>query len=79
MIPRATRNRPGEDEKRRAMYRGEIAERAAMLRRLGYDRAQAEARLRANLDWDFEQTGGARPKGLTDKDLTKLVKSAFER
>jgi hypothetical protein len=61
------------------MYRAEIADRAAMLRRLGYERTAVVARLRANLDWDFEQGGGARPKGLDDKALTALVKTAFER
>jgi hypothetical protein len=79
MNPRATRNRPREDENRRAMYRGEITDRAGLLRRLGYTQAGAVARLRANLEWDFEQTGGTRPDGLTDKDLSKLVKAAFER
>lgn len=61
------------------MYRGEIADRAAMLRRLGHSQPSVVARLRANLDWDFEQSGGTRPKGLDDKSLKALVKAAFER
>jgi hypothetical protein len=36
------------------MYLRELEERAALLYRLGYDRARTLARLRANVQWDFE-------------------------
>ena len=41
-------------EKRRAMYEGELRERAALLLRLGFPADQAKLRLRGNLRWDFE-------------------------
>jgi hypothetical protein len=40
-----------------AMYRDEIRQRAALLRRLGYPEQQAAARCRQNLAWDFELHG----------------------
>ncbi len=79
MNPRANRNRPGEEEKRRAMYQREAGERAALLRRLGHTAKQTEARLRANLDWEFETGPGGRPGGLTDAEIAKVVKAAFKR
>lgn len=79
MIPRANRDRAGEDEKRRAMYKREASDRAAMLHRLGNSADRAERRLRENLDWEFEIGTGGRPKGLSDADLAKLVKAAFKR
>jgi len=39
---------------REEMYLAELRERAALLRRLNYDKAEARARLRANVLWDFE-------------------------
>jgi len=46
----AGRNRSAREE----MYLAELRERAALLRRLNYDKAEARARLRANVAWDFE-------------------------
>ena len=40
--------------KREAMYLTELEERAALLCRLKYPKAQAVARLKANVKWDFE-------------------------
>jgi hypothetical protein len=40
--------------KREAMYLAEIEDRAALLYRLRYPKAAAVARLRGNLEWDFE-------------------------
>ena len=48
--PPASRNRGAREE----MYLAELRERAALLRRLNYDKAEARARLRANVHWDFE-------------------------
>jgi hypothetical protein len=39
---------------REDMYLAELRERAALLKRLNYDKAEARARLRANVHWDFE-------------------------
>jgi hypothetical protein len=36
------------------MYLGELRERAALLRRLNFNKAETLARLRANVAWDFE-------------------------
>ena len=36
------------------MFILELKERAALLMRLGYDKAEAAARLRGNVRWDFE-------------------------
>jgi hypothetical protein len=43
--------------KREAMYRSELADRAALLHRLGHSRARVKARLAANIGWDFEAAG----------------------
>jgi hypothetical protein len=48
-----------EKERREAMYRAELEERAALLQRLGQNKQQVRQRLAANLDWDFP--GGASP------------------
>src|SRR5262245_40233884 len=48
--PPAGRNRAAREE----MYLSELRERAALLRRLNFDKAEARARLRANVAWDFE-------------------------
>jgi hypothetical protein len=41
-------------ERAQQMYILELKERAALLMRLGYDKAEAAARLRGNVRWDFE-------------------------
>ena len=46
----ASRNGGAREE----MYLSELRERAALLKRLNYDKAEARARLRANVHWDFE-------------------------
>ncbi len=57
------------------MYRTELAERAALLCRLGYPREQAAARLRANVAWDFETAGtGSAP---TAKDIDAVIAAAY--
>lgn len=52
--------------KREAMYRGELAERAALLHRLGHGKAAVRARLAANLGWDFDGAAGAVAGGELD-------------
>ncbi len=42
--------------KHRHMYEREIAERAALLLRLGYPRDEVVARIRGNIAWEFELT-----------------------
>ena len=79
MTPRANRNRTREAERRAAMYRAEIADRAALLRRLGYPAPRARARLQANLSWDFEVGGGGRPAEVAEAAVDKLLKAAYQR
>ena len=66
-------------KQRRAMYRAELSERAAMLARLNYSQAQACARLCANVDWDFEVGTGGRPAGITDDEVERIVKASYAR
>lgn len=66
-------------ERRAAMYRAELLERASLYYRLGFSNRRAVARLKANVAWDFELTGDARPPGLTDRDIGEIVKSAYLR
>lgn len=65
-------------ERRAAMYRAELVERAGLYYRLGYPSKRAVARLKANLAWDFELRDG-RPSGLGDREITEIVKSAYLR
>ena len=60
------------------MYRAELVERAGLYYRLGYPSKRAVARLKANLAWDFELSDG-RPSGLGDREITEIVKSAYQR
>ena len=41
-------------EQRRAMYKKEIEDRAALLLRLGYKARDVKARLHKSVDWDFD-------------------------
>jgi hypothetical protein len=61
------------------MYRQEMAERAGLYCRLGYAPSKAIARLKANLEWDFEIGAGPRPKGLEDSDISEIVKATYLR
>lgn len=73
------RNRRRQAERRAAMYRAEIADRAAMLRRLGYSVAQARARLEANVSWDFESVAAVRPTEVSPAAVKKMVGAAYQR
>ena len=79
MNPEVRADRERAADRRRAMFRSELEQRAALLRRLGFSKARAEARLRANLEWDFELGTGPRPEGLTDADIARVVKAVFAR
>ena len=41
-------------ERRRAMYRREVEDRAGLLLRLGYTAKDVKARLHKSVDWDFD-------------------------
>ena len=58
--------------KRRAMYRAELEERAALLHRLGPARARVQARLVAQVAWDFEADGAG-------ADLSSMLDSILNR
>ena len=59
--------------KREAMYLGELAERAALLQRLGHGKVAVRARLAANVKWDFEQG----PSPIAGGELDAIVDRAF--
>ena len=64
---------------RHAMYRREVAQRAALFYRLGYAPAAATARLCANAAWDFEASKGGRPTALSDAAIADIVKETYAR
>ena len=70
--PEAARQQKG---RREVMYRTELEERAALLARLGRGRAEARARLQANIAWDFERGGSP----VTPAQIDAIVDRAFER
>ncbi len=59
------------------MYRTELAERAALLRRLNYPRERTRSRLSAHVQWDFEIGGaGGAPSA---NDIDAVVAAAYRR
>ena len=54
LVPTRPARDPARAARREAMYVAELRDRAALLKRLLYDREAARARLRANVAWDFE-------------------------
>ena len=60
------RTAKANEASRRAMYKQELEERAAMLLRLGYPVAAVRARLHANVAWDFALE--ARPRHAAEVD-----------
>jgi len=72
-----SRPSPGS-AKRIAMYRREVAQRAAMFYRLGYSISDATGRVLANARWDFE-LGAPRPDELSDAALGDIVKTTYAR
>jgi len=61
--------------RRLAMYRAELAERAALYRRLNFDRGLAMRRLRDNVAWDFEIGGGAGAP--SPKEIDAVISAAY--
>jgi len=45
---------PSSAERRRAMYRREVEDRAGLLLRLGYTAKAVKVRLHKSVDWDFD-------------------------
>ncbi|HEX2570886.1 MAG TPA: hypothetical protein VH877_15110 [Polyangia bacterium] len=62
-------------DKRKTMIRGELEERAALLRRLGYSSDQAKLRLRAHLAWEYERN---QPAPFLD-EIDTLVDAVWRR
>ena len=69
-LPKAVR-----EARRAAMYRSELMQRAALYRRVNFDRARARQRLVDNVGWDFEQAGAKRAP--TKRDIDSVIASAF--
>lgn len=67
----------GNVNRRLAVCLSELRDRAGLLRRLGLTSAQCADRLRANVAWDFESS--ARPQGLDDAAIGKLVDDVYQR
>jgi hypothetical protein len=63
------------NERRDAMYRRELEERAALLYRLGYSQRRCKARLHANVSWDFELH--SRPRHAAEID--RIVDAVYRR
>ncbi len=61
---------------RDAMYRREIEDRAALLYRLGYPKAEARSRLAANVAWDFEVGAGEPP---TSQQIDEAIEAIYHR
>jgi hypothetical protein len=70
-------------ERRLAMLRREIAQRAALFFRLGYSSYDAAQRLAANVAWEFDPPGRdgahARPAELDDDGIAEIVASTYAR
>lgn len=59
-----------------AMYEAELAEKAALLQRLGHSLEQTQARLRANIEWDFEMNGG---RAAVVARINAIAKAVYQR
>lgn len=62
-------------QRRDEVLKQELEDRASLLHRLGYSKAQAKARLHANLAWDYELHGKAKQ----DRDVDKIVDAVYKR
>ena len=62
-------------DRRGEMLRHDLEERASLLFRLGFSRKRCQARLKANLAWDFELSG--RPPSATEID--RVVDAVYRR
>jgi hypothetical protein len=61
--------------RRDEVLRQELEDRAALLFRLGYAKPRAKARLKANVQWDYELRGKPRH----EKDIDKIVDAVYRR
>jgi hypothetical protein len=68
-----------QSDRREAMYRAELEERAGLLHRLGQSREQARARLAANLDWDFQPGKSPLPATALDGIVDRVFGAAGAR
>jgi hypothetical protein len=58
----------------------ELAQRAALLYRLGFSEQAATARLRAKIAWEYDPACGAtRPAALSDDAITRIVAATYAR
>ncbi len=62
-------------EQRRAMYRKEIEDRAALLMRLGHKAADVKTRLKKSVDWDFDMHASPDHAG----DVERIVDEVYKR
>jgi hypothetical protein len=63
--------------KRQEMIRAELAERAALLRRLGHSRAQVKARLESALRWEAERPDGTPGPAEGASDVDAILDREF--
>jgi len=63
-----------EKEQRRAMFKKEIEDRAALLLRLGYKAADVKSRLRRSVDWDFDLSDVPDHKSEVDRIVDDVYK-----
>ena len=63
--------------RRQEVYREELRERAALLYRLGFDAAQAQARLAARVRWDYEV--GPHQAPIAQSEIGGLVDAVYAR
>ncbi len=68
--------RTGGADKRAAVAASELADRAALLYRLGFSEQDATKRLVARIAWELE---GARPDSLNDAAVGKIVRDTYAR
>jgi hypothetical protein len=62
-------------ERRRAMYKKEIEDRAGLLLRLGYKAADVKARLKKSVEWDFDLQD--KPEHASEVD--RIVDDVYKR
>jgi hypothetical protein len=61
-------------EQRRAMYRKEIEDRAALLMRLGHKAGDVKSRLKKSVDWDFDLQSAPDHAGEVDRIVDDVYK-----
>jgi len=61
-------------ERRREMYRREVAERASLLMRLGHKAADVKTRLKKTVAWDFDLQANPEHAGEVDSIVDDVYK-----